>query len=70
VHEFEFASGDILALRKAVIGLETFELCVIVAVVRPQHPRTLRVGCVAAETSRENATSKMLRASRIVCCPS
>ena len=45
VHEFEFASGDILALRKAVIDLEAFELCVIVAVVRPQHPRTLRVGC-------------------------
>ena len=45
LHEFEFASCDILALRKAVIDLEPFELCVIVAVVRPQHPRTLRVGC-------------------------
>src|SRR4030095_450513 len=43
--EFEFASGDILALRKAVIDLEAFEFCVIVAVVRPQPPRTLPVGC-------------------------
>ena len=67
LHEFEFASGDILTLRKAVIDLEAFELCVIVAVVRPQHPGW----AVAAEASRENATSsEILRASCIVWCPS
>ena len=39
------SSGDFLALRKAVIDPEAFELCVIGAVVLPHHPRTLRVGC-------------------------
>jgi hypothetical protein len=59
VHEFEFASGDILALRKAVVDLEAFELCVS---ERPcGHNTHAHSGwAVAAETSRENATSKML----------
>ena len=62
--------GDILALRKAVIDLEAFELCVIVAVVR--HNTPAQSGwAVAAEASRENATSsEILRASCIVWCPS
>jgi hypothetical protein len=66
----EFASGDILALRKAVIDLEAFELCVIVAVVRPQHPRTLRVGCRSRGEQEETRRAVRLRASCIVCCPS
>ena len=67
VHEFEFASGDILALRKALIDLEAFELRVIVAVVRPQHPRTLRVGC-RAEASRESGAITEARRGRIIGC--
>src|SRR4030095_4621673 len=32
---------------------ETFELCVIVPVVRPQPPRTLRVGCRSRDEQGE-----------------
>jgi hypothetical protein len=59
LHEFEFASGDILALRKAVIDLEAFELCEIVAVVRPQHPRTLRAGCRSRGEQEERDLSSL-----------
>jgi hypothetical protein len=69
MHEFEFPSGDFLALRKAVIDPEAFELCVIVAVVLPQHPHTLRVGC-RSRGEQGNATRSELRASCIVGCPS
>ena len=62
------SSGDFLALRKAVIDPEAFELCVIVAVVLPQHtPRGLSQPRQAGRTRR---ASEILRASCIVCCPS
>jgi hypothetical protein len=59
LYEFEFAVGDILALRTAVTDLEASELCV--SERSCGHNTHAHSGwAVAAETSRENATSKML----------
>jgi hypothetical protein len=68
LYEFECALGDILALRKAVIDFEAFELCVIVSSGHNTHAHSGMA--FATEASRKNAmSSELLRASCIVCCP-